>query len=405
MATVTKTIGYVPVFRGGYIPGTAYGQFNIVTLYGCAFVSLGADNTTPPATLDAQNNIVLNSEKWAWLVDNSAGYRYNETKQDKTDPTLETSSKSVVAAINELAGLDTRLKRDLGYNATQSAVTLQPGLTGKYIKCSTRSAASNAGFAISQPFDVEACSELLIKTGYNPSDTTHAPLDISVIAIYEELERQRTVQKKDASGNPLYYAVETDEDGNEHVTEAETTVDTGHPVNVVETYTEVRYLPNNEDRFVSIPDSGYYVANIPQSCRVVISYKPGITDMDVLVVKHGALANLGSQLFGIYEHRTMVEAVASLAARLDALESGRGLLGNATAGTLDVSQITRCNAPVVLLAHGVPAADAAPDNWPQGLPWDGVPYFRGEIYINLDAASGGVYYAKGNNAVSDWAQA
>ena len=405
MATVTKTIGYVPVFRGGYIPGTAYGQFNIVTLYGCAFVSLGADNTTPPATLDAQNNIVLNSEKWAWLVDNSAGYRYNETKQDKTDPTLETSSKSVVAAINELAGLDTRLKRDLGYNATQSAVTLQPGLTGKYIKCSTRSAASNAGFAISQPIDIEACSELLIKTGFNPSDAAHKGLDISVIAIYEEMERQRTVQKKDGNGNPLFYVTEADEEGNITVTEQETTVDTGYPVYVVETYTEYRYLPNNEDRFVAIPDSGYYVANIPQSCKVVISYKPGVTDMNVIVVKHGALANLTSQLFGIFEHRTMVEAVVSLAMRVSALEGSRGLLGNATAGTLDVSQITKCKTPLTLYGHGVPSAATPPENWPDELPWDGVPMFTGQQYIDLDASSSGLYYAKGHDSVADWKQA
>lgn len=68
-----------------------------------------------------------------------------------------------------------------------------------------------------------------------------------------------------------------DESGNETVTTDETTENTGYPVYVMETYTEARYLPNNEDRFVEIPDSGYYVANIPQSCKVVISYKPGVS--------------------------------------------------------------------------------------------------------------------------------
>ena len=308
--------------------------------------------------------------------------------------------------IQSLKSIDDRFKLLLGYNATRSVVNLELGIPEKYIKCESRSAVSNSSFAISKPFEVDACSELLIKTGFNPSDDTHAALDLTVIAIYEEIERQRKVQKKDGSGNPLYYVVTTDpETGSTTVTTNETTEDTGYPVYVMETYTEVRYLPNNEDRFVAIPDSGYYVANIPQSCKVVISYKPGISDTAVIVEKHGALANLISQVFGIYEHRTMVEAMVSLATRIDALEGRQGLLGNATAGTLDVSEITKCLYPTILKGHGVPSADIIPENIPDGLPWDGVPGFIGQFYINLDAASGGLYYAKGHDSVSDWKQA
>ena len=305
-----------------------------------------------------------------------------------------------------LSDIINRLYRLLGYNDTSSVINLELGLAGKYVKCESRSAVSNSAFAISKPFAVDACSELFIKTGFNPSDASHASLDLSIIAIYEEIERQRTVQKKDTSGNPLYYVVTVDsETGTTTVTEDETTEDTGYPVYVMETYTEARYLPNNEDRFVEIPDSGYYVANIPQSCKVVISYKPGVSDTAVIVEKHGALANLISQVFGIYEHRTMVEAMVSLAARVDALESGQGLLGNATAGTLDVSELTKCLYPTILRGHGVPSATNVPDNLPAGLPWDGVPVFIGQLYINLDAASGGLYYAIGHDSVSDWRQA
>ena len=308
--------------------------------------------------------------------------------------------------IQSLKSIDDRFKLLLGYNAARSVVNLELGIPEKYIKCESRSAVSNSSFAISKPFEVEACSELLIKTGFNPSDDTHAALDLTVIAIYEEIERQRKVQKKDDSDNPLYYVVTTDpETGSTTVTTDETTEDTGYPVYMMETYTEVRYLPNNEDRFVAIPDSGYYVANIPQSCKVVISYKPGISDTAVIVEKHGALANLISQMFGIYENRTMVEAMVSLATRIDALESRQGLLGNAKAGTLDVSEITKCLYPTILKGHGVPSADSIPDNIPNGLPWDGVPVFIGQFYINLDAASGGLYYAKGHDSVADWKQA
>ena len=316
---------------------------------------------------------------------------------------------SIKASVDDLEAcksLDDRMKLLLGYNAARSIVNLELGISGKYVKCETRSAVANASFAISKPIAVDACSELLIKTGFNPSDAAHSGLDLTVIAIYEEIERQRTVQKKDASGNPLYYVVTVDaETGSETVTTDETTENTGYPVYTQETYTEQRYLPNNEDRFVAIPDSGYYVANIPQSCKVVISYKPGVSDTAVIIEKHGALANLISQVFGIYEHRTMVEAMVSLAARVDALESRQGLLGNAKAGTLDVSELTKCLYPTILRAHGVPSATNIPDNLPAGLPWDGVPVFIGQLYINLDATSGGLYYAAGHDSVADWKQA
>ena len=334
-----------------------------------------------------------------------------EKEERKNDDILNASAiaEEIEARVNAetyLRDLTDRMKLLLGYNASRSVVNLQLGVSGKYIKCATRSAVANSSFAISKPFAVDACSELLIKTGFNPSDSSHAALDLTVIAIYEEIERQRTVQKKNASGAPLYYAVNIDpETGSVTVTTDETTEDTGYPVYTTETYAEQRYLPNNEDRFVAIPDSGYYVANIPQSCRVVVSYKPGVTDTAVIVEKHGALANIISQVFGLYEHRTMVEAMVSLAARVDALESRQGLLGNATAGTLDVSELTKCLYPTILRGHGVPAAATIPENLPDGLPWDGVPVFVGQIYINLDATSGGLYYATGHDSVSDWKQA
>jgi hypothetical protein len=105
------------------------------------------------------------------------------------------------------------------------------------------------------------------------------------------------------------------------------------------------------------------------------------------------------------DHRVVAEAIVSLAARLAALEGSRGLLGDATAGTVDVRGLTRCRYPLVMLAHGVPAEANVPVNLPDGLPWDGVPAFAGQQYINLDAASGGLYYAAGVDIVADWKQA
>lgn len=123
------------------------------------------------------------------------------------------------------------------------------------------------------------------------------------------------------------------------------------------------------------------------------------------LTKHQSLEGYYQKTEASLDHRVVAEAIVSLAARLDALEGSRGILGDATAGTVDVRGLTRCRYPLVMLAHGVPAESNVPDNLPDGLPWDGVPVFIGQLYINLDATSGGLYYATGHDSVADWKQA
>ena len=123
------------------------------------------------------------------------------------------------------------------------------------------------------------------------------------------------------------------------------------------------------------------------------------------LTEHQSLEGCYQKTEAQLDHRVAAEAIVSLAARLDALEGSRCLLGDATAGTVDVRGLTRCRYPLVMLGHGVPAEANVPDNLPDGLPWDGVPAFAGQQYVNLDAASGGLYYAVGNENVSDWKQA
>jgi len=297
--------------------------------------------------------------------------------------------------------LVSRLTRDMGFNDTQSVVTLTAGETGKYVKASTSAATANANFNISAPVEIDACTEVLIKTGYNPSDENHASLDISVISIVEEIERTRTVQAKDDQNRPLYYVVVIDpETGSETVTEDTTTQDTGYPVYTQETYTETRYLPNNEDRFVAIPDSGYYVANIPQSCKIAISYKPGVSDLDIILVKHGAFANLTSQMFTVFQQRVVAEAVAYIFSVLDAMEASAGNIGDVQAGIVDATEFRVNGYPRVLSAAGAPSDALRPAGIPADLPWDGVPAFVGQEY--LDTTNKKFYKAFGVSSVSDW---
>ena len=128
-------------------------------------------------------------------------------------------------------------------------------------------------------------------------------------------------------------------------------------------------------------------------------------DAELSDESENAVENKAVKLYVDGKNLTVAEAIVSLAARLDALEGSRGLLGDATAGALDVKDVTRCRYPLVMMAHGVPAEANIPENLPEGLPWDGVPAFVGQLYINLDADSGGLYYAVGTGSVADWKQA
>lgn len=378
-------------------PGTRY-RLNAASSKTIQYGWLTSESTTGAVPFVSGTTLVETGQNETVLVQAPAGAKFLCINISKTvSGTTTTYEPEAVVRIGGVFFEDMeRMHRDLGYSANETKVTLTQGTSGKYVKCSTRQATSNANFAISQPFDVEACSELLIKTGFNPSDDTHKTLDISIISIYEQIERTRTVQAKDGSNNPLYY--EVDEDGNP--TSTTTTEVTDFPVYTTETFTEERYLPNNEDRFVNIPDSGCYIANIPQSCRVVVSYKPGVTDMDIIVVKHGALANLTSQIFGIYERRTLTEAVVLLATELEALKARISQPGNIKIGTLDVVEVLRYKYPDILIATGAPANNLRPENCPADLPWDGIPIYIGQLYI--DKTNKKIYIAVGISAIADW---
>lgn len=59
-----------------------------------------------------------------------------------------------------------------------------------------------------------------------------------------------------------------------------------------------------------------------------------------------------------------------------------------------------CGQPPILFGHGAPAAANVPVNWRQydiendtGYNWNGLPSAIGQRYLNVDAATGGLYIA------------
>ena len=57
-----------------------------------------------------------------------------------------------------------------------------------------------------------------------------------------------------------------------------------------------------------------------------------------------------------------------------------------------------CGYRTIRYGAGVPSATTIPDQ-------QGIPAFIGQLYINTSVTSGGLYYAKGVDAVSDWCNA
>lgn len=156
--------------------------------------------------------------------------------------------------------------------------------------------------------------------------------------------------------------------------------------------------------------AGTYSRPVKQGYGVSVEDDNTVSVEPQVIARQSDVANVATDLAAQkaaaqLDNRVVAEAIVSLAARLDALEGSRGLLGDATAGTVDVRGLTRCRYPLVMLGHGVPAEANVPVNLPEGLPWDGVPAFAGQQYVNLDAASGGLYYATGVDSVADWKQA
>ena len=146
----------------------------------------------------------------------------------------------------------------------------------------------------------------------------------------------------------------------------------------------------------SIEDWGLEVLEgVSGSAYVTMQYAQGYPDSIAALVAGVNNAKL----------QVLVESLVSIMARVQALEIRQDRLGDVKAASIDANEITRFQAPLVLCGHGVPAAATIPVNWPGGLPWDGIPYFVGQLYVNLDAASAGVYYAINNTAVSGWKNA
>ena len=97
MATQKRTIGKLPVYRGGYVPGVAYSRLNIVTYLGSSFISLMDDNDSVPCVVE--NDAFVLSYGWDFFADASAAYlleqRNVDLPQDEFDDRMEAGALDI----------------------------------------------------------------------------------------------------------------------------------------------------------------------------------------------------------------------------------------------------------------------------------------------------------------------
>ncbi len=107
-----------------------------------------------------------------------------------------------------------------------------------------------------------------------------------------------------------------------------------------------------------------------------------------------------------YDVSSGENSLASVRETLNNILSQQDTLGNASAISIDTDdEYKRLNYPTILYGTGAPSASNRPTNIEESLPWTGIPIFIGQIYIDISANSGGLYYAKGHTSVNDWANA
>lgn len=137
-----------------------------------------------------------------------------------------------------------------------------------------------------------------------------------------------------------------------------------------------------------------------------------ITEADLLTTLDGG----ESIPLGIENGTTAVRTTIQLIADYVAKSAELGKLiseildsfGDVEAESLNISTPHKvCGFPAILYGAGAPSSSIIPPNWDEetmGV-WSGFPCFIGQLYINTSAGSGGLYYAAGTGAVTDWKNA
>lgn len=177
MAIVTKKMkGSLPVSRQEYDEGTTYYRNNIVTRYGSTFQCVVESTTTPPATINSDNELVL-GESWKYFADASAARRINE---------------------RTLA-----LERDLGQYAELPSVAMSAETAGKYIN-------ADGEFVDDADFNIAAIGAVVVGNTYELYMSSAAKMKLGVALFVARIRTTTTSGTERIEYVPLFSAMSTD---------------------------------------------------------------------------------------------------------------------------------------------------------------------------------------------------
>lgn len=176
MATQSKIIGRVPVSRQEYIHGMTSFRDNIVTRYGSAFQCTVDSTTTPPATLNSDNEIVL-GKGWIFFADASDARR---------------ADKRAFA-----------LERDFGQYAELPSVSMTAETTGKHIN-------ADGEFVDDADFNIAAIGAVVVGNTYELYMSSSDKMKLGVALFVARIKTTTTSGTERIEYVPLFSAMSTD---------------------------------------------------------------------------------------------------------------------------------------------------------------------------------------------------
>lgn len=177
MAIVTKKMkGSLPVSRQEYEAGTPYYRNNIVTRYGSSFQCVVESTTTPPATINSDNELVL-GKGWIYFADTFGARRINE---------------------RTLA-----LERDLGQYAELPSVVMTAETIGKYIN-------ADGEFVDDADFNIAAIGAVVVGNTYELYMGGADKMKLGVALFVARIKTTTTSGTERIEYVPLFSAMSTD---------------------------------------------------------------------------------------------------------------------------------------------------------------------------------------------------
>lgn len=252
----------------------------------------------------------------------------------------------------------TKIQNTLGSYTNRPSLTLVVDKDNMAIDATTGKPVAKTGWAISKPITIVRGNEYLIKVGTTDGSVWAAAKQTVVPAWDEEVKDPET----------------------------------GEVIDVIHHPEEVYYSKKVQlNAGAELPEDGYLrVLGMPQDFDMVVSYHKATAETTIIVLRDGLTANICTQ---VGEVDTAAEE--SLDANMQNVAESIGNVGN----VVDTLEYRIGQYPQTLLGHGTPSASARPINLGNDkhtgfpLPWLGTPEFIGQMYVDIDASNGGLYYA------------